>query len=181
MNPGPDDFTDTDTPEREREREREDGLKFVIALKPTLSLVYFPKPSGFQIEGVWRRFWPGTTVHWYSWTCRQTWALAVWRWGSPGHTPSRMDRSLDPIQSAPSRQDHCVYPCPLPPPGALGASTHTPELAHIPTSVLCCSWICTSRSYTYGNVSLRSVKCTIMHLAAILSFTCLSDLSFTRL
>ncbi|XDV42709.1 hypothetical protein PO909_011326 [Leuciscus waleckii] len=50
-----------------------------------------------------------------------------------------MDRSLDPIQSAPSRQDHCAYPCPLPPPGALGASTHTPELAHIPTSVLCCS------------------------------------------
>ncbi len=93
----PHDFTDNDT----LEREREDRLKFVISLKPTLSLVYFPKPSGFQIEGVWRRFWPGTTVHGYSWTG----ALAVWRRGSPGHTPSRMRRSLDPIQPAPSRQD----------------------------------------------------------------------------
>ncbi len=82
-------------------RPRESGkLKFVIALKPTLSLVYFPKPSGFQIEGVWRRFWPGTTVHGYSWTG----ALAVWR-GSPGHTASRMRSSLDPIQPAPHRQD----------------------------------------------------------------------------
>lgn len=160
MKHGPDDFTDTDT----LEREREDSLKFVIALKPTLSLVYFPKPSGFQIEGVWRRFWPGKTVHWYSWTCWQTWALAVWRWGSPGHTPSRMDRSLDPIQSAPSRQDHCAYPCPVPPPCALGR-----QRTHIPTSVLRWSWICTSRSYAYGNISLRSAKCTLMQLSAILS------------
>ncbi len=149
----PHDFTDNDT----LEREREDRLKFVISLKPTLSLVYFPKPSGFQIEGVWRRFWPGTTVHGYSWTG----ALAVWRRGSPGHTPSRMRRSLDPIQPAPSRQDRPA------------GRQHTHTFPHLSRA---------AHEYAQAGVTLmatshlRSAKCTRMQLSAILSW----DLSFTR-
>ncbi len=91
-------------------RPRESGkLKFVIALKPTLSLVYFPKPSGFQSKAFEGGFWPGTTVHGYSWTG----ALAVWR-GSPGHTASRMRSSLD--QFSRLHTDRTVLP---------GASAHT--------------------------------------------------------
>lgn len=126
MKPGPDDFTDTD----QLEREREDSLKFVIALKPTLSLVYFPKPSGFRSKAFEGGSDPGRL---YIDTVELAGRLEHWQ-SDGGEVPviRHLVWTAALIQFSRLQADRTTARIPVPPPSALGR-----QRTHIPTSVLC--------------------------------------------